>query len=102
MIAAVLATRCRFSLRLRRLGILGPDQAAMHDELTRVIKTHDRPGIRHRFRRIDQQGFIEGVQGLPHRVASGVKAIERASCRERVCQYVSISVVPGTLKKKKK
>src|SRR3546814_13089453 len=26
--------------------------------------------------------------------------IGRASCRERVCQYVSISVVAGTLKKK--
>src|SRR3546814_12534464 len=25
----------------------------------------------------------------------------RASCRERVCQYVEISVVDGTLKKKK-
>src|SRR3546814_13701184 len=27
--------------------------------------------------------------------------IGRASCRERVCQYVSISVVAGSLKKKK-
>src|SRR3546814_12026004 len=28
--------------------------------------------------------------------------IGRASCRERVCQYVSISVVAGSFKKKKK
>src|SRR3546814_16373310 len=28
--------------------------------------------------------------------------IGRASCRERVCQYVSISVVAGSLKKKRK
>src|SRR3546814_12611419 len=28
--------------------------------------------------------------------------IGRASCRERVCQYVSISVVAGSLKKKQK
>src|SRR3546814_12039733 len=28
--------------------------------------------------------------------------IGRASCRERVCQYVEISVVAGTLKKKNK
>src|SRR3546814_14497165 len=28
--------------------------------------------------------------------------IGRASCRERVCQYVSISVVAGSLKKKEK
>src|SRR3546814_18533895 len=29
-------------------------------------------------------------------------AIGRASCRERVCQYVLISVAAGSLKKKKK
>src|SRR3546814_11644603 len=32
--------------------------------------------------------------------AAGIE-IGRASCRERVCQYVWISVVAGTLKKKK-
>src|SRR3546814_19473632 len=34
----------------------------------------------------------------------GVRNLEigRASCRERVCQYVSISVVAASLKKKKK
>src|SRR3546814_20960042 len=31
-----------------------------------------------------------------------VLQIGRASCRERVCQYVEISVVAGSLKKKKK
>src|SRR3546814_14182197 len=30
-----------------------------------------------------------------------VRKIGRASCRERVCQYVEISVVAGPLKKKK-
>src|SRR3546814_13273794 len=36
------------------------------------------------------------------RLRSGnpVSKIGRAACRERVCQYVSISVVAGTLKKK--
>src|SRR3546814_20044944 len=29
-----------------------------------------------------------------------LKEIGKASCRERVCEYVSISVVAGTLKKK--
>src|SRR3546814_18299662 len=50
--------------------------------------------------------------GLPHAVAAPVtpaapaprapapKEIGRASWRERVCQYVSISVVAGSLKKK--
>src|SRR3546814_15249954 len=32
----------------------------------------------------------------------GYGSIGRASCRERVCQYVSVSVGAGTLKKKKK
>src|SRR3546814_13999948 len=32
----------------------------------------------------------------------GDNQIGRASCRERVCQYVYISVVPDTLKKKDK
>src|SRR3546814_14802404 len=32
----------------------------------------------------------------------GGREIGRASCRERVCQYVSISVVPVSLKKKNK
>src|SRR3546814_14440015 len=32
----------------------------------------------------------------------GGQQIGRASCRERVCQYVSISVVAGSLKKKTK
>src|SRR3546814_12163921 len=34
--------------------------------------------------------------------ASGGREIGRASCRERVCQYVSISVVAVSLKNKKK
>src|SRR3546814_15789864 len=43
--------------------------------------------------------YYEGgrdVNGLPRRWEIG-----RASCRERVCQYVSISVVAVALKKKK-
>src|SRR3546814_15316348 len=34
--------------------------------------------------------------------AAGLAEIGRASCRERVCQYVEISVVAGSIKKKKK
>src|SRR3546814_15678492 len=33
---------------------------------------------------------------------AALRQIGRASCRERVCQYVSISVVAVSLKKKKK
>src|SRR3546814_2383065 len=35
------------------------------------------------------------------KVQVGVPEIGRASCRERVCQYVEISVVAGSVKKKK-
>src|SRR3546814_17256851 len=38
------------------------------------------------------------LAGLPRQLA---REIGRASCRERVCQYVSISVGAGSLKKKK-
>src|SRR3546814_19315139 len=35
------------------------------------------------------------------RLSADILEIGRASCRERVCQYVSISVVAGSFKKKK-
>src|SRR3546814_19663545 len=41
---------------------------------------------------------IGAAAALDHRVE---RNIGRASCRERVCQYVYISVVAGSLKKKK-
>src|SRR3546814_20892524 len=40
--------------------------------------------------------FLEKGEKLPD---DGRTQIGRASCRERVCQYVSISVVAGSLKK---
>src|SRR3546814_14203286 len=39
--------------------------------------------------------------GVSHPPRLGRRPIGRASCRERVCQYVSISVVAVSLKKKK-
>src|SRR3546814_18685901 len=46
---------------------------------------------------------IEGASIELKPLASGpAREIGRASCRERVCQYVLISVVAGSLKKKKK
>src|SRR3546814_11516427 len=43
------------------------------------------------------------THGLPFARWSGAYAeIGRASCRDRVCQYVEISVVAGSLKKKSK
>src|SRR3546814_19703189 len=37
---------------------------------------------------------------VPRQHAAPFEQIGRASCRDRVCQYVSISVVAGSLKKK--
>src|SRR3546814_14885661 len=41
------------------------------------------------------------IEGMGCRAGQHRGKIGRASCRERVCQYVSISVVAGTLKKKR-
>src|SRR3546814_18627467 len=43
----------------------------------------------------------DGGQYLHWGAGGRTLAIGRASCRERGCQYVSISVVAGSLKKKK-
>src|SRR3546814_20437621 len=48
---------------------------------------------------VDECAAPNGSYSLSLRL---VKQIGRASCRERVCQYVSISVVAVSLKKKKK
>src|SRR3546814_12183670 len=47
---------------------------------------------------------LDGAPGAPIRVNQFIftDKIGRASCRERVCQYVEISVVAAPLKKKKK
>src|SRR3546814_12918990 len=46
---------------------------------------------------------IEEHEAVEHRGLAHVEGkIGRASCRERVCQYVLISVVAGSLQKKQK
>src|SRR3546814_11585757 len=51
-----------------------------------------------------QRGQIlgEALEHVEHRLAIGEEQIGRASCRERVCQYVWISVVAVSLKRKTK
>src|SRR3546814_20325510 len=41
------------------------------------------------------------IPAVFRQMSQGIVKIGRASCRERVCQYVYISVVAGSLKKKK-
>src|SRR3546814_13410654 len=42
---------------------------------------------------------VADLRQVARQVEIGIEKIGRASCRERVCQYVSISVVDVTLKK---
>src|SRR3546814_21170973 len=46
------------------------------------------------------RGQATRVQGVERPIVIPEQAIGRASCRARVCQYVSISVVAVSLKKK--
>src|SRR3546814_14082943 len=46
-------------------------------------------------------GLVEGAQICDDVVDMGCGQIGRASCRAGVCQYVSISVVADSVKKKK-
>src|SRR3546814_15749142 len=50
---------------------------------------------------MNRRDFIKTVAAGSAATLAAEKQIGRASCRERVCQYVSISVVAGSLKKKK-
>src|SRR3546814_9001526 len=69
------------------------------------VAGQDGDGEGHRCRQVGVSGA--GAHALHSRREHGrtsggveVQEIGRASCRERVCQYVSISVVAGSLKKK--
>src|SRR3546814_12036437 len=88
------------ALYLVRGGVFGQHGFEIEDftKLDAAFIKRDRP-VDDRVER--QRAF---AQARDHRVAARFDAfgeIGRASCRERVCQYVSISVVAVSLKKKK-
>src|SRR3546814_12030230 len=62
-------------------------------QLPRKDHRQGTPGRPHPARELPQGGEGGGKDRL--------RQIGRASCRERVCQYVEISVVAGSFKKKK-
>src|SRR3546814_18080332 len=59
-----------------------------------VARTADRMTV------LKRTAAAERAQGVDIEMISPSEEIGRASCRERVCQYVSISVVAVSLKKK--
>src|SRR3546814_12477099 len=64
----------------------------------RIVEAQHRPGMGD----LGQGRGRRRAQSLRRRIRPHqLRKIGRASCRERVCQYVSISVVAVSLKKKK-
>src|SRR3546814_3948829 len=87
-----------------RAGANGGDAGARH-VIASLVERHDHRLIECDVTRVEDLQIDLGAA----RVESGGNdfigfggEIGRASCRARVCQYVEISVVAGTLKKKKK
>src|SRR3546814_15756871 len=96
------------SARLLRRGAAGgpsrPDPAALEGGGADHV-AHPRLNLRAPARAVEHPVVADArldvvVVDLGRNAATPNK-IGRASCRERVCQYVSISVVAGTLKKNK-
>src|SRR3546814_13089766 len=71
------------------------DPVAGQHSAYRLIARAQALGNREYVRRDTVLRAREAMAGAPHSGQSG-----RASCRERVCQYVSFSVVAVSLKKK--
>src|SRR3546814_14292061 len=99
---------------------LAPDYSAIRKS-RHTIKVMARDNVLHpQQKQFFQMALPEIFEGLTHSIADSeetipgkevariaalemreVREIGRASCRERVCQYVSISVVGVSFKKKK-
>src|SRR3546814_11001596 len=74
-------------------GLDGADDARQHAEHTGLGVARGQLGGR-------RLGHHVAVGRAALRIEDGDHEIGRASCRERMCPYVSILVVAGTLKKK--
>src|SRR3546814_13406974 len=62
------------------------------EEMKEALGLKSKSGIHRLISALEERGFL---RRLPNRAQIG-----RAACRERVCQYVEISGVAGSLKKK--
>src|SRR3546814_12862855 len=87
-------------------GLLAPDYLAARSALIDPGTSIERPGPGHPAgaSRALADGDEPEENGTSHFAAidgEGTMEIGRASCRERVCQYVEISWVAGSLKTKK-
>src|SRR3546814_18168935 len=63
-----------------------------------MVAKAKRMALRHHMAEAGDRVII--IAGVPFKTPGSPNEIGRASCRERVCQYVKISVVAGTLQKK--
>src|SRR3546814_20458610 len=84
--------------------LVAPDDGAVAEDrlLLRRIGVPNRLGDQHHEGRIGMARDAEIVLHLVELRGVDGHEIGRASCRERVCQYVSISVVAVSFKKKNK
>src|SRR3546814_8905462 len=92
-------TRCALVTGVQTCAL--PISSIRHDSIW--IRAHD-PAAALAARRYQTEGhlILEVVDPFLDRTVVVELEIGRASCRERVCQYVWISVVAVSLKKKKK
>src|SRR3546814_17469050 len=75
--------------------------ASMHEITTTVKQNADNAAAANQLATVARDTAEKGGSVVADAVAAVSRKIGRASCRERVCQYVSISVVAVALKKKK-
>src|SRR3546814_16027937 len=81
--------------------------ATIHEQspALEIVRTNGKPGVRTPKGSVRADYLVLACNGhlgnLEPRIAPAI-TIGRALCRERVCQYVSIAVVAGSLKKTKK
>src|SRR3546814_19990538 len=88
----------RQRIELAQISTHAAQLAAENEQLRRLLDVADavtQPSV-------EVEGLYEPPNAFTHHLIFNKGLIGRASCRERVCLYVYISVVAGSIKKKEK